>query len=90
MFVKKKKHGFFPVLILFSAGEKPYCCPECGKCLRRKFDLKKHILSHSNVRPYTCIFCSKSYTRQTHLNRHLLTHRAVDEQVMEVETTEET
>lgn len=81
--------GMFFFSFFVPPGEKPYSCPECGKCLRRKFDLKKHMLSHSSVRPYTCMYCSKSYTRKTHLNRHLLTHKSVDSQAAIAEMADE-
>lgn len=46
-------------------------CPICGKLLKRKVYLDRHILSHSGVKPYVCYFCSYAATTTGNRVKHM-------------------
>ncbi|XP_072166264.1 uncharacterized protein [Diadema setosum] len=54
-------------------------CAICLKCCKRKFDLKRHLLTHSNVRnrPHTCPHCDKRFLTASHLRQHLRAHAGI-------------
>ncbi|XP_044303945.1 zinc finger protein 768 [Varanus komodoensis] len=54
--------------------EKPYRCPECGKCFARSTDFIRHHITHTGEKPYTCGSCGKSFTRSSVLNEHQRIH----------------
>ncbi|KAI8907740.1 hypothetical protein DFJ77DRAFT_513841 [Powellomyces hirtus] len=45
--------------------------PGCGKVCNRLYNLKSHVLVHSNTRPFQCEHCSMSFARRHDLQRHL-------------------
>ncbi|XP_071999915.1 uncharacterized protein [Engystomops pustulosus] len=54
--------------------EKPYPCAVCGKCLRSKYKLARHLRSHTGEKPYSCSECGKDFTDESCLARHRRTH----------------
>ncbi|XP_043942935.1 LOW QUALITY PROTEIN: uncharacterized protein LOC122814417 [Protopterus annectens] len=54
--------------------KKPYKCPECNKCFRRRWNLVIHERSHTGVRPYKCAECSKGFITAGNLKNHLSIH----------------
>ncbi|XP_033026703.1 zinc finger protein 768 [Lacerta agilis] len=54
--------------------EKPYRCPECGKCFARSTDFIRHHITHTGEKPYTCVKCGKSFTRSSVLIEHQRIH----------------
>ena len=42
-------------------GEKPHVCKDCKKTFRRPFDLKKHMLVHSDERSFQCTEFQRSF-----------------------------
>ncbi|XP_048373447.1 zinc finger protein 135-like [Sphaerodactylus townsendi] len=54
--------------------EKPYGCPECGKCFARSTDFIRHHITHTGEKPYTCGNCGKSFTRSSVLIEHQRIH----------------
>ncbi|XP_043942965.1 zinc finger protein 79-like [Protopterus annectens] len=54
--------------------KKPYKCPECNKCFRKRRTLVIHERIHTGVRPYKCPECSKCFKQCSHLTAHKRSH----------------
>ncbi|XP_043942398.1 zinc finger protein 773-like [Protopterus annectens] len=54
--------------------KKPYKCPECNKCFRKKGILIIHERTHMAEKPYKCAECSKGFTTSRTLRIHLSVH----------------
>ncbi|XP_038245245.1 zinc finger protein 436-like isoform X3 [Dermochelys coriacea] len=55
-------------------AERPYLCPECGKCFSRREHFMKHQRTHTGARSYVCPECGKGFTQQSNLTNHYRTH----------------
>ncbi|XP_048456472.1 zinc finger protein 774-like [Rhincodon typus] len=49
------------------SADRPFKCPDCGKCFKTSREMSSHQLPHINERPFKCPDCEKN-TEFTHLN----------------------
>ena len=54
-------------------GQRFYC-EVCKKPFIDKADLKRHLISHSDLRPYKCDTCGAAFKRKGVLNAHISRH----------------
>ena len=54
--------------------KKSYKCEECQKRFTRKFDVKRHMLSHTQTRQYKCSICVKTFLHSNDLKNHQYVH----------------
>ena len=52
-------------------GEKPYCCPVCGKIFERRDHLNRHQVVHTGDKPFACPLCNEKFSRKDGLKRHM-------------------
>ncbi|CAG9811826.1 unnamed protein product [Chironomus riparius] len=53
--------------------QKKYACPydDCSLRFAAAFNLKKHMLTHTDLKPHECQFCPNAYTSKGDLIKHL-------------------
>lgn len=56
-------------------NKKEFICDACGKVFNMKYQLKRHVVLHSEVKPHRCTKCSKTYARKDQLVHHMHTHK---------------
>ncbi|XP_059084009.1 protein tramtrack, beta isoform-like isoform X3 [Tigriopus californicus] len=52
-------------------SQAPTACPECGKVISRASDLRRHILTHSEIKLYGCRLCDHRSNRKYLIKRHV-------------------
>lgn len=52
-------------------GIKKYLCTYCSYNTANKFDLKKHILTHTGERPFGCDICGRRFARKDNMKKHI-------------------
>lgn len=53
-----------------SGNRKPNACQLCNASFERRFDLKRHMHTHSDQKEFICPRCDKALARSDSLNRH--------------------
>ncbi|XP_061387099.1 zinc finger protein 37 homolog [Musca vetustissima] len=61
--------------IVFTTGEKPYLCVECGKRFKTGSNLHIHMLRHKGEKNLQCPECPKKYVCKSDLYCHMLIHK---------------
>eukprot|EP01084_Bolivina_argentea_P022461 41749_1 len=49
-------------------------CKQCGKMLKSKSNLKRHMRTHTGYKPYSCDICGKAFCQSGTLTVHRRTH----------------
>ncbi|XP_049511294.1 histone-lysine N-methyltransferase PRDM9-like [Dermacentor silvarum] len=47
-----------------------HACPECGKRFTQRFDLKRHLVTHTGEKPHACSECGKRFALRYVAKRH--------------------
>lgn len=60
---------------------RPFSCSECGEEFGRRFNLKRHMRTHTGERPFTCAVCARSFKQRKNLLKHTRLHTGASAQL---------
>lgn len=71
--------------MVFPAGRRKFCCPQCAKCFTSNSGLKQHMNIHASYKPFTCQVCSlfpvssfeDNYVKKAHWVIYVTCHETV-------------
>ncbi|GIY48277.1 hypothetical protein CDAR_92651 [Caerostris darwini] len=52
----------------------PYACDDCDKTFLKRYNLIRHIRTHTDEKPYKCTVCNKCFTQNSDLTAHMRMH----------------
>nr|XP_039252492.1 zinc finger protein 664-like [Styela clava] len=61
-------------LVHINSVDEPYICKQCGKELKTKKSLNRHMRIHTGEKPYICELCGTGFLHLSHLLSHERTH----------------
>lgn len=53
---------------------RPFSCSQCGETFGRRFNLRRHMRTHTGERPFTCSVCARSFKQRKNLVKHARFH----------------
>lgn len=53
---------------------RPFSCSQCGERFGRRFNLRRHMRTHTGERPFTCSFCARGFKQRKNLVKHARVH----------------
>ncbi|XP_078031907.1 uncharacterized protein LOC144467335 [Epinephelus lanceolatus] len=57
-----------------SAEEKLFSCSVCKKRFSVRWNLKRHMMTHTGEKPFSCLMCGKRFHRKDNLSDHMAIH----------------
>lgn len=60
---------------------RPFSCSECGEKFGRRFNLKRHMRTHTGEKPFTCSVCAQSFKQRKNLVKHMRFHTGTSSQL---------
>jgi uncharacterized Zn-finger protein len=62
-----------------------YPCNKCDKAFNTLFEIKSHLVKHSNERPFNCTICRTKFKRKDALVKHMQSIHTYSEILLECE-----